>query len=93
MVSKRKTAKDIAKETTMKMVKHISEKADDFIQGDETASLTADEAKFLQDVIKLEQEAEQGDAVVSYLSAMDDKQLDAYHERLRKSLEEDENLN
>ena len=90
---RKKTAKDLAKETTLKLVKKISETVDNFVAGDETSSITTDEARFLQEVIKLEQEAEQGEAVVAYLSEMQDDELDAYHERLRQSLEEGEGLN
>ena len=85
---KQKTAKDIAKGITLALVKKIEEKAVRFCSGDVTAGITEDEAKFLQDVIKLEQEQEQGDAVVAYLQGMSDDELDEYHDRLRKSLEE-----
>lgn len=92
-MARRPTAKDIAKRTTMKLVKKISESVDQFCAGDDTAAITSDEAKFLQDVIKLEQEAEQGEAVVAYLQDMETDELEAYHERLKKSLEEENGLN
>lgn len=93
MRSKKVTAKDLAKEATLKLVQKISESVDDFVTGNSMSSITASEAKFLQDVIKLEQEEAQGEAVVAYLQHMDMDELEKYHEKLKQSLEEGESLN
>ena len=92
-MGRRRSAKAIAQDTTLKLVEYISKKNEEFLKGDFTAALTSDEVRFLQEVIKLEQEAEQGEAVVSYLQDMNTDELEAYHERLRKSLEDGEGLN
>ena len=84
---KKKSAKELAKEINYDLVELIHKKVEKFKKGDFTAAPTTDEAKFLQDVIKLEQEAEQGEAVVAYLNDMSDDELDKYHEMMKKSLE------
>ena len=90
---KKRTAKDIAEEVQLLMAEAIQEKVKARIKGDATAAPTDTEMNFLQSVIKLAQEGEQGEALVSYLSEMETDELEAYHERLKNSLEEGESLN
>jgi hypothetical protein len=90
---KKKSAKELAQDITYRLVERIQERVDEYLGGETWSSITPEESKFLQDVIKLEQEQEQGDAVVSYLNSMETDELEAYHERLKKHLEEGEGLN
>ena len=88
---KKRTARTLAEEITLDMVETLKQRWDKFKKGDITARLDETEVKFMLDTIKLEQEAEQGDAVVRYLAEMSDKDLDAYHERLKDKLEGNNN--
>ena len=90
---RKKTAQDIARETQLAMVVAIQKKVMERIAGDPTAVPRVSEMKFLQDVIKLEQEREQGEALVSYLAEMTTEELEDYHDRLNRSLQEGEGLN
>ena len=89
MNKKKVTAKDLAKEAELLMVDAIKQKIEQRIAGDETATPSTDEMSFLQTVIKSAQEGEQADAVVSYLSEMDQDDLDKYHDQLFQSLEDE----
>jgi hypothetical protein len=84
---RKRTAKHVAEEITFDMVQEMKARCEKFKRGDATAALTEVETKFLLETIKLQQEADVGEAAVGYLQEMTDKQLDEYHERLRKSLE------
>ena len=89
---RKRTAKQIAQEVTLDMVEALKVRWDAFKAGDVTARLDETEVKFMLDTIKLEQEGEQGDAVVGYLTDLSDKDLDDYHDRLKEKLDP-ENLN
>lgn len=87
MAKRKRTAKAVAEEITYGMVEALKTRWEKFCKGDPTASLTDVETRFLLDTIKTAQEGEQGEAVVGYLQDMSDKDLDAYHERLKAKLE------